>query len=209
MGHFRKSSHTDGAEYWEGQHRFEHWYRDNTVYMITARCRGKTKAFASEAAKAAFWDRFAHWTGAYGFVPWVTSLLDNHYHTIGYLYVGANLGEMMRRIHGSVACLANRVNGVKLAPFWVDAGKQGYFDGCIRDVTQCVRAYRYIERQGARHGVVKLGEAYAHTRVRIELERALKRAQELKAFLPMVEYKRYRVRARERWRAMRGGQTGH
>lgn len=29
--------------------------------------------------------------------------MNNHYHTIGYLRMGKNLGEMMRKIHGSVA----------------------------------------------------------------------------------------------------------
>jgi hypothetical protein len=57
--------------------------------------RGKrfsVHAFDSEEAKLIFWDRFNHWTAYYGFVPWVTTLLSNHYHTIGYLKVGANLG---------------------------------------------------------------------------------------------------------------------
>ncbi|MEO6436473.1 MAG: hypothetical protein ABIP55_12040 [Tepidisphaeraceae bacterium] len=35
---FRKSSHSK-AESWDGQHRFEHWYRDNTVYFITSKVR--------------------------------------------------------------------------------------------------------------------------------------------------------------------------
>jgi hypothetical protein len=54
---FRKSSYSS-REMFDGKHRFEHWYRDNTVYFITARCRDRFPAFASEAAKAIFWDRF-------------------------------------------------------------------------------------------------------------------------------------------------------
>ena len=38
-----------------------------------------------------------HSLGAFGFFPWVTSLLNNHYHTLGYLRVGENLGPMMQR----------------------------------------------------------------------------------------------------------------
>jgi hypothetical protein len=79
---FRASSNSAG-EYYEGQHRFEHWYRDNSVYFITARVRDKYPAFEDERAKAIFWDRFEHYTKQYGFVPWVTSLLDNHYHLLG------------------------------------------------------------------------------------------------------------------------------
>mgnify|MGYP006308443151 CR=1 FL=1 len=67
----------------ERGHRFEHWYVDNQVYFITARCRDRFPAFATEQAKAVFWDRFDHWTGECDFVPWVTSLIDNHYHTLG------------------------------------------------------------------------------------------------------------------------------
>jgi hypothetical protein len=47
---FRKSS-ISSDEFHDGQHRFEHWYRDNSVYFLTSRCRGKTHAFASEEAK--------------------------------------------------------------------------------------------------------------------------------------------------------------
>src|SRR3954454_13399102 len=101
---FRKSSVTRD-KFHEGQHRFEHWYLDNAVYFITSRCRNRHDAFASEEAKAVFWDRFTHYTGEFGFTPWATSLLDNHYHSIGYLTIGENLGKMMQRLHGSVAKL--------------------------------------------------------------------------------------------------------
>ena len=69
---FRKSSAT-AHEHFDGRHRFEHWYRDNTVYFITARCRDKYPAFASEAAKAVFWERFHYYTKKYEFVPWATT----------------------------------------------------------------------------------------------------------------------------------------
>lgn len=94
-------------EYQQGKHRFEHWHVDNQVYFITARCRDRFPAFADDQAKSVFWDRFDHYTAAHGFTPWVTSLLDNHYHTIGYLREGQQLPRMMQRIHGSVAKLVN------------------------------------------------------------------------------------------------------
>jgi len=54
-------------------HRFEHWYVDNQVYFITARCRDRYPAFAGEAAKAAFWDRFDHYASEAGFAPWLVT----------------------------------------------------------------------------------------------------------------------------------------
>src|SRR5579859_7315129 len=108
MARFRKSS-SSSVHKWEGQHRFEHWYRDNTVYFITARCREKYQAFQSEEAKQIFRDRFDHYTALHGFVPWVTSLLSNHHHTLGYLKRGEDLGPMMRKLHGSVAKLVNDI----------------------------------------------------------------------------------------------------
>lgn len=102
MGRFRKSSATK-THIFDGQHRFEHWYRDNTVYFITSRCRDKFPAFQTERAKEIFWDRFNYYTTQHGFVPWVTTLLYNHYHTVGYLKKGEELGAMMRKLHGSVA----------------------------------------------------------------------------------------------------------
>ena len=116
-GRFRKSSYTD-KEFFRGRHRFENWYRDNTVYFITSKTRDGVPLFTSEPAKAAFWDRFDHYTGLHGFVPWVTTLMSNHYHTLGYLREVEQLGEMMRKFHGSVAWLAMKATEVRHVPFW-------------------------------------------------------------------------------------------
>lgn len=187
---FRKSSATK-TESFKGQHRFEHWYLDNQVYFITARCRDRFPAFAQEAAKQVFWDRFEHYTKEYEFFPWVTSLMDNHYHTLGYLRTGDNLGRLMQRLHGSVAKLVNDLLPTPYRPFWRDKGNRDYFDGCLRDRQQCQKAYRYTLRQSERHGLVSDWQDYPHTRVDITLERGLKRALELGAFLEGMPYKRY------------------
>jgi REP element-mobilizing transposase RayT len=188
--HFRKSSAT-ARETYNGCHRYEHWYLDNQVYFITARCRDRFPAFATEQAKAVFWDRFDHYTNEFGFTPWVTSLLDNHYHTLGYLRIGESLGPMMQRLHGSVAKLVNDLLPARCKPFWREAGNRDYFDGCIRNEKQCRLAYKYTLRQAIRHGIVTDWRNYPHTHVAIELERGLKRALELSAFLENVAYKRY------------------
>lgn len=91
MSRFRKSSYTK-REFFEGQHRFEHWYRDNTVYFLTSKVRDGFHAFETENAKIIFWNRFDHYTGAHGFTPWVTSLLNNHWHTLGYQRKGEEVG---------------------------------------------------------------------------------------------------------------------
>jgi hypothetical protein len=186
----RKSSYTE-KEYFKGEHRFEHWYRDNTVYFITSRCRDKFPAFDSEEAKRVFWDRFDYYTQAHGFVPWVTSLLHNHYHTLGYLKCGAELAPMMRKFHGSVAKLVNDLLPNRHVPFWRGTGHRDYFDGCIRDEKQCRRAYRYTLLQSVRARLVRDYRDYPHTRVRIDLDVGLRRAIELKTFLAHVPYKRY------------------
>jgi len=199
MGRFRKSS-ISHDEYYEGQHRFEHWYRDNQVYFITARCRDRFPAFKSEQAKAISWDRFDFYTAKYDFIRIAESQMDNHYHSLGYLKIGENLGQMMRRIHGSVAKLVNDLLDERLVPFWYDTGKQGYFDGCIRDEHQCRWAHRYVRLQSVRHGICRDWRAYPHTRVHIEVDDAVRRALAKNAFMTGVEYKRY---ARERRRRHR------
>ncbi len=147
--------------------------------------------FAGETAKQVFWDRFEHYTQRHGFVPWITSLLDNHYHTLGYLREGEQLGKMMRKLHGSVAKLTNDLLPDRHRPFWADRRDKGYFDGCIRDEKQCRLAYRYTLNQSVRHGVAAAWQSYPHTRVRIELDRGVKRALKLGAFMSGVPYKRY------------------
>jgi len=190
MPRFRTSSHSR-REFIKGKHRFEHWYRDNTVYFITSRCSNRFPAFASDQAKSVFWERFDHYTNHYGFVPWVTTLLNNHYHTLGYLKVGENLGPMMQRIHGSVAKLVNDVLPERLKPFWREGAHNDYFDGCIRDETQCRRAYRYTLTQSVRHRLTTDYRKYPHTQVRVDLERGIRRVTELKEFLDDVPYPRY------------------
>ena len=190
MTRTRKSS-SSSVKVYQGRHRFEHWYRDNQVYFITARCRARYPAFDSDPTKEIFWDRFTHYTKQANFTPWVVSLLDNHYHILGYCKVGDTLGPMMRRIHGSVAKFVNDLLHQRRVPFWVDAGHRDYFDGCIRDEQQCRRAYHYVLTQSVRHGICGDWRDYAHTRVYIELERGVKRSTELGAFLEGVPYKRY------------------
>ena len=53
-----------------------------------------------------FWDRFNYYAVKYGFVPWIISLLDNHYHTLGYLRIGESLRHQAQNLHlaGSQSC---------------------------------------------------------------------------------------------------------
>ncbi|MEM9752406.1 MAG: hypothetical protein AAF916_03380 [Planctomycetota bacterium] len=190
----RKSSHTKTHRF-RGHHRFEHWYADNQVYFLTARCRDRVPAFASESARTVFWDRFEHYTATYGFTPWITSLLDNHYHTLGYLRHGENLGPLMQRLHGSVAKLVNdhleSRDQPRLKPFFREAGHQDYFDGCLRSEKQGRLTYRYVQIQSERHGFTNDWRSYPHTRINVELEPAIQRANELHAWMTGVPYKRY------------------
>ncbi len=174
-----------------GRKQFEHWYRDNTVYFITARVRGRIHAFESEAAKAVFWDRFNFYTKQFGFTPWVTSLMNNHYHSEGYLKHGENLPVMLQRIHGSVAKLVNDLLPERIESFWNDRGQYGYFDGCLRDEKQGRLTFRYVHTQCRRHGICVDPKDYPHTRINVGIDRAIKRALELNAFMKGVPYKRY------------------
>lgn len=193
----RKSSRNIREKFGD-QHRFEHWYVDNQVYFITARCRDRFPAFTSEEAKAIFWDRFDHYSKNFGYVPWITTLLDNHYHTLGYLKKGTNLKFFMQRVHGSVAKLVNDRLDERLIDFWRDSKGKEYFDGCIRDELQCRRAYRYTLTQSRRHGIMQAYWSYPHTHKHIELDVGVKRALELAAFLEDVPYKRYEHRNESR-----------
>ncbi len=191
---FRTSSISSG-EYYDGQHRFEHWYRDNSIYFITSRCRNRYPAFETEEAKAIYWERFGHYTKRYAFVPLITSLMDNHYHCELYVKHAEHLGAFMRGLHGSVAKLVNdvleRQAKARLKPFWYDAGKKGYFDGCLRSETQHRRTHRYIWLQPKRHGICSDPRDYPHTREYVKVDVAVRRALELRAYMEGVRYKRY------------------
>ena len=185
---FRKFSHSR-HEHTEGKHRFEHWYRDNTVYFVTSKVRDGFFAFAGDDAKAIFWHRFDRWTNHFAFVPWVTTLMVNHYHTLGYMKVGEDLGVMMQRIHGSVAKLVNDTLPQRHLPFWRRDGVKDYFDGCLRDEKQCRLAYRYTLMQSVRARIVTDHRVYP--RVSIPLDVGIKRALQLDAFMTGIPYDRY------------------
>ena len=188
--HIRKSTRSKRASY-KGARRYEHWYVDNQVYFITARVRDQIHAFGSDEAKQIFWDRFHHWTRHYGFTPWITSLLSNHYHTLGYLKAGANLGPLIQRLHGSVAKLTNDLLPERIARFWLrDGDGKEYFDGCIRSEKQARRTFEYIRTQCRRHRVCAAPHEYPHTVINVSLERAVRRAHEIGAFLSGVPYRR-------------------
>jgi len=201
-----RTSRTSTRRVFKQKRRFEHWYLDNQVYFITARVRDRLPAFATEPAKGIFWRQFDKYTRRCGFTPWVTSLLDNHYHTLGYLRVGDQLPVMMRLLHGSVSKYVNDLLrtgvptsvGMPLAPinppFWRDAGHQNYFDGCLRDARQGRLTYRYVLTQCRRHGLCHDPRDYPHTRINVEVERAILRAEQLQAFLNGVGYRRYGTR---------------
>lgn len=117
--------------------------------------------------------------------------MSNHYHSLGYLKIGANLGVMMQRIHGSIAKLVNDLLPERRVPFWREEQGNDYFDGCLRDELQCRRAYRYTKLQAVRAGLVRDPRDYPHTRIDIDVERGVRRAMELHAFLNDVPYPRY------------------
>jgi len=204
-----------------GKPRFEHWFRDNQVYFLTARVRNQFPAFDTPEASNIFWNKFDQYTSEFGFTPWVTSLVVNHYHTIGYLKVGEDVPKMMQKLHGSVSKLVNdlieeRASNdnryrprvlkatktpvgsspqasvkARIVPFWIDAGHQNYFDGCIRNERQAMKTFRYVYEQCRRHRIHRDPETYPDTTVNVSMERAITRATELKAFLYDVPYKRY------------------
>ena len=193
MSRFRRSNPSSN-EFFNGQHRFEHWYRDNSVYFITARCRDRHPSFASERAKEIFWDRFTYYTTQYAFSPFLTSLLGNHYHTLGYLKTGDNLGPLMRKLHGSVAKLVNDILPERQVPFGCENHHDNYFDGCIRDEQQLRRAYRYTFTQCVRHRVHPDPLTFPHTRVTMSVEDALELARIRSAYMRNVPYPRYQRR---------------
>jgi len=174
-----------------GPDPFQHWYRDNQVYFITARCRDGYPTFASDGACSVFWDRFEHYTRLHTFEPWVATLMSNHYHVVGYLKVGSELRGMMRKLHGSVAKLVNDLLPERRVPFRRGDDGHDYFDGCLRDDDQYMKAYRYTLMQAVRARIVSDWREYPHTRVFVDMEAGLALARRQRAFLYGVPYKRY------------------
>jgi hypothetical protein len=93
-----------------------------------------------------------------------------------------------------VAKLVSDLLPERRVPFWRDSENKDYFDGCIRDPLQARRSYRSTLVQAVRAGIVTEHRLYPHTRIFVPIEPVIRRAQELKVFLPNVPYKRYERR---------------
>jgi hypothetical protein len=115
--------------------------------------------------------------------------MNNHYHFVGYLRDGSQLGEMMRKMHGSIAWLV--MIGVRHVPFWRSKGNKDYFDGCLRDVLQAFRAFNYTRDQAVRARIVRDYREYPYTKIYLDRDRAIARAVDLNAFLEDVPYARH------------------
>jgi hypothetical protein len=212
MSRTEKSNQSQRATY-KHQHRFEHWYRDNQVYFITAKTALGRPVFSTPTACDIFWKAFDNAYAVGSFTPWVTSLMNNHYHTLGYLKTGNRLHKMMQSLHGNISKQINdlrqaEAGGLKparLLPFWGHRGKKTYFDGCIRDEQQATRAYHYTSDQAVRANLVKHWSDYPHTRIDIPLDKALPHATQLNAFLRGVPHKRYQTKTTPQ--APQGGGT--
>ena len=59
---------------------------------------GQVRGVRVRRCEDAFWDRFTLYTRLAGFEPFVTSLVPNHYHILGYPPRGEELGQMMRKL---------------------------------------------------------------------------------------------------------------
>jgi hypothetical protein len=148
-------------------------------------------AFDSDRAKMIFIDRFEYYTNLHGFYPWVMTVMNNHYHFEGYLKRGEELGEMMRKLHGSVAWMVMKEIDLRHVPFWRGKGNKDYFDGCLRDVLRAFRAFNYTRDQAVRARLVKHHTDYPYTKMYLDRDRAIARAVQLSAFMEDVPYARY------------------
>jgi hypothetical protein len=195
--HFKRSGISRNAWY-DGKHKFEHWKRDRSVYFITARVRDKLPVFQTPEVCAIFWEKFERFSSQHGFDPWIASLLLTHYHFVGFLQKGAELGEMMRKLHGSVAWLVCKQLNIQHKPFWRDDEHNDYFDGCLRDENQLTRTYCYTHTQAVRAGLVNRPEEYPNTKVYRSLADCLLIAREQNALMMDVPYARYTDPMRKR-----------
>ena len=137
-----------------GPDPFQHWYRDNQVYFITARCRDGFPTFASDAAKAVFWDRFVHYTAMHQFQPRVATLMNNHYHLV-LQTPEPNLSRGMQWLNGTYAAWFNRRYNRSGHLF------HGRFKAfLIEKETYFAEVLRYVALNPVRAGIVERPEQY-------------------------------------------------
>ena len=196
MGKRIRKSDPSSREHRNGRHKFEHWYVDRTVYFLTARVREGLFAFEDPACQTIFWSKFDQYTRAHQFDPWIATLLVNHYHVVGFAQNRVALGQMMRKLHGSIAWLICKHLDIQHKPFWRDSASNDYMDGCLRSEKQLEDSYLYVRNQSVKARLVKRWEDDPNTRVMKPLEDCLTFARENDALLKGVPYPRYERRNR-------------
>jgi putative transposase len=159
-----------------------HLFVDNSAYFITAAIYQKRKLLCSSEIKNYLLTTIQQCFDEKGWVlnDWV--ILDNHYHLLGMSKNGADLSNIMGKIHMlSAKFIYSQLNAEK--PIWWN-----YWDYCPRDEKAYLIRLNYLFNNPIKHGYVNNLHDYPFSSFHSYME---KQGRELlvKQFKEYADYK--------------------
>ncbi len=132
-----------------GLHTPPHLLLDHTPYFITGAIRGRRPLLRDDALKRAFILMIEEAFTFYGWTlhDWV--VLDEHYHLLGVSAQGADLSQLITRLHSRSAKWISQQTGCAL-PVW-----RNYWDYSPRDEEDFRVRQNYLYFNPIKHGYVQ------------------------------------------------------
>ena len=152
---FRKSAATK-TESFKSHHRYEHWYLDNQIYFITARCRDSLPRLRERSSED-------NLLGPLRSLHKTLRLCTVDHKPTRQPLPHARLSPYRRKPRPDDATPARfhrktsqrHPTTTTACHSGAKSGNRDYFDGCIRNEKQCRLAYKYTQRQSVRHGIAQ------------------------------------------------------
>lgn len=163
-------------------HTPAHLALDNAPYFITGAIHNRRPLLQMPSLKQAFFDAMLHRFESYSWEieHWV--ILDNHYHIIVRSHRGADLAEIMRKLHSQTAISISAATACDLPVWW------NYWDYCPRNERDYYVRLNYLLYNPVKHGYVTDLKEYAFSSFHELLEKQGKDAL-IRQFRAYPEYR--------------------
>ena len=135
------------------KHHPFHFYRDDTIYFVTARIIEKIKFFSTREKKEILRGTLKDVLKRYGYKLYAWVILDNHYHLLIKANKGDDLKFFVRDLHSLSAKRLNELENQAGRKIWFQ-----YWDRCIRDEKDFFKHFNYIHHNLVKHGYFKWQE---------------------------------------------------
>ncbi len=135
------------------QHHPPHWYKDNSIYFITARTIDAESYFIGPSKRKIIYDALKEGIKKFKVDLYAFVILNNHYHLLFKIQKGVELTNFIGFINGKSSKTLNELENKSGRKIWYQ-----YWDHCIRNEKDFFLHFNYEHHNPVKHGYVNLQE---------------------------------------------------